>query len=313
MGKIRRTWRWLVADCWVSRFIRNPYVTWIATFSVGLYWKLIGPLADSYVFVRGHQDILRGLLPFLVGCVFILGVWRAAGDKYLQHDQSYAESLQKLLKAIDKIIIAKTKRFEARMSGYSVKESVFKRITHPVDQMKFILGEAVEFLAESSGVPNEKFSITVIQITGKRSGKMLASVHSDRKHTEIRKLLEVRSTAAICLETGDPKFLPDKKLAELSGIYFMSDRDSEHGGRGSLYCEPVDVPINGRKVSYLVTFSTYGHQICRAGDRSDEEAVKIYCCQFVRRIRLELTLHTIREYESRLRSKKLKPKRRMGR
>lgn len=289
---IRHLYRWLVADGFVARSIRNPVVGVGAPVLAAAYWRFLGPLGERYQVIQSHQSAMEGLVPWIIGITFVLVIWRELGNRYYDFDQSYTASLEKLLNSIGKIIHFKRKRFESKVASLEDGVNVFELITHPLDQMSFIVSEAVEFLADQCNVSTKQFSITVVQVTGPKSGKFLCVNNPDRVHTVIKDLLNEASTLAKCVSTGDPQFHADKNAAAKKGEYLLSDRDRENGCVGSLYCLPVIVQVADRKCTFVVTFSTYGQQF---GSRSAEGAVKIYCEQFVQRIRLELTLHAIRE------------------
>ncbi|SMP41596.1 hypothetical protein SAMN06265222_101618 [Neorhodopirellula lusitana] len=291
-----------------AKFIHSRLVSIVLGTVALCYWKLVGSLGQQYEYVRQRQDFLESLFPVIVGLTVLAQVIRYIAEKYTQRDQSYTEDLENLLNTIEKIICAKTVRFESRVKKLKVSQSVFTTITHPIEQMDEIATEAVAFLSRQCQVSDEKFSITVIQVTesnaGVRNAEMLVRSNKTRNHTSPDHLLSVDSALSRCIETGDPVFYPDKQAAADDANYFLSRRDKSHDNKGSLYCEPVEIRIQQSVYRFVVTFSTYGHQICPVGNIEDEEAFKVFFRQFVRRFKLEMTLYAIKLFDEDLRSPK---------
>ena len=92
-------------------------------------------------------------------------------------------------------------------------------------------------------------------------------------------------------------FFADKIKASKDGNYFLSDRDSRYK-KGSVYCYPCFTKLPKGSIKHVITIVTYGKTLCYHSDKKAISAIKVIFNEICRRIELELTLKSIKDWQN---------------
>lgn len=121
--------------------------------------------------------------------------------------------------------------------------------------------------------------------------------HRGWNHTKAARLMGEKSMAAVALSHGEPIFHPDKMAAVKKEQYFPSDKDKREK-KGSAFCYPVVVEVNGTVFKFVISLITYGKVLCNAHNPEQAKAIKLTLMDICKRIELELTLWSIKFSQS---------------
>lgn len=236
----------------------------------------------------------------LVGLSFFIVVLKGIGE-WVEEKNSISKNgfRNDLIILSSKLVKVKLERFKKYSPSIKRNGNIFKNITQPKEQINILLGEFSKILQDKFNLNEDQLCITIMQIDIK--GNNITSffdfkTQQDWTRTKAKKLLEENSTARQCLEIGEPILFANKYKAAKSNEYFISDRDNRYD-KGSVYCYPCFVQMPDSKKQYVISVVTYGKQICYHGDKEETEAIKEILNEICRRIDLELTLKSIKDWQ----------------
>ena len=281
----------------------------------GVYWIAVGTFDSRWDFIRDNMWFHSPASAVLLAGTVCTLLFRGLGDWICGVDDEnraheYRTTLENLLGAVQRIIDAKAERFREETKQLKPTSNTFRKITHPRKQIKIILNEAKGFfdaaLASTDG-SEFKFDITIIRIDPYSGNcEYFETAQSQWTHSDANKLLTAdQSLLKRCITSGDDAFYADKREAIAQGLYVASQRDIDHDNQGTVYCVPITVELPKEsgtesgtlKEQFVVTFVTYGASICMPNDVDAIASTKFLFSEFVHRIRLELTLFSIREWQ----------------
>ncbi len=287
----------------MCRFIRHKAVSSIFLSTATIYFLLFEIFRNEWGVFLSHSEISRQLFFVLAAFSFLTVALTGIGDWVDEmHSKSRAGFRDDLIALASKLVRAKLERFKSAASRINSRDNVFKKITHPSDQINILLAEFSKLLQERFSLQEDQICITIMQIDEtqeKPKAYYKFTTHNDWQHTKAKEILEADSAAKKCLNTGEPVFFHDKQRAYKNGSYFLSERDKRKGnGKGSVYCHPSFTETPNYKVKYVISIVTYGKCIGYVGDLEEKDAIKVIFNEICRRIDLELTLKSIKDWKS---------------
>lgn len=308
--------RWLsdqIVNGPFARILRNPILAAISPPLLGGYFLLLDVFGTELWWIKDYRWLHLGLFGGAIVCEVIFRGLLAWGNWLDRRVEKTGETLRELIHSVSKIIFSKTQRFRNQLRLLEKPSaSPFELITRPIDQIGEIFKESRDFFRRIDIDP-EACDGTVMHLDpDSQQWKFLVVAQSNWERAAPDEIMQSESAAKLAWRTGNEQFFPSKSEAAKVDKYFMSDRDRHFGERGSIYCKPIKVELPTYTESFVVTFSTYGSEVCDAGDRDAEAAAKLLFSEFARRIELELILFSIKEFKrrtSRARQQKMRKSR----
>lgn len=162
----------------------------------------------------------------------------------------------------------------------------------PIEQIRTIFNHATRFLEDQYKLGKDQINITVVgRVMPGGTWAYLYAHQTNWDQTPAHKLMSKRACIGRkCLKTSHPSFHASKIKAANNKEYFLSERDNDHKGIGSVYCVPFKFSLKNPKKSweYAITVVTYGKQFCDEYDGASENEVTTYLEEICRRIQIEL-------------------------
>lgn len=213
--------------------------------------------------------------------------------------------LNEFILLIAKIVKYKLQRFQSAANRLKPTDNIFELITKPKDQIKYTFDELKRLLMKSFSLKENDICITILEQDNETSEARYLYSDNSWRHTEPNDLINSKSTAKDCLETGEPRFYPDKFKAAGEGKYYLTERDKRLK-KGSIYCYPVFVSISEHiEDKYIISISTYNRVLCEPKEDLDSVDIVVDTIEFIleeicKRIKLELTLLSIKNWQSKI-------------
>ena len=194
----------------------------------------------------------------------------------------------------------KEKRDRFKEKAPELGSDVFTNITQPERQINLLLTEFNQLLRTRFNLAENEVCITILRIDqAAEKLTFLFSTLQGRKHTPASTFFKKQSAAKLCLERGEPIFHPDKTKAANKGEYYLSERDKRHNnGTGSIYCFPSVTKTPKKLVNHVISVVTYNKHLVFLGDKEETDSIKEILNDICRRIDLELTLMSIKEWDN---------------
>jgi len=302
---IKAVCHWLFCQSSLARLIHNNILGVVLPSVAGLYyltldvWGEKWPILHDYIDL--HSRVYCALIILTLGILF----WRAAADMVTgARVDEYTRILEKLLGVLGKIVKQKCDRFQAKLRELKPSTNPFDTITQPEEQIRYILREAQHFFADMVGTQPEAIDISVMRKDpyNDKWHFVATTTTAGKPNTKPQRLMQERSIARKCAESGEELFIADKKEGAKRGEYFLSEKDKRYDHVGSAFCTPFWVVTNpeneAENQAYIVTFVTYGARVCESFDRDSEESAKTLFREFVRRLEIECTLFSLKKWRA---------------
>ena len=290
---------WLLISNPIVRLSRIPLVTTLVPAVTGGYLALKELYGEKWAFFTKLESTHDLITLVLISATIFVALLRGVADSWLKrHEGGYIDLLHNFIHMTTKIVSIKSTRFKDVARSITENDDVFLLITHPKDQIKAILNEAAHFIRQSFNIDSEDdLRITILtQLCGSREWDYAFDTHDNWSQTSPNNLMRGPSAARDCLDTGEPRFHPDKLLAASEGCYLLSDRD-KRGENGSVYCYPVSIEANGYGRKGIITFTTYNTKLCGNYNKREIKRIATLLREVCRRLELELTLKSIKDWK----------------
>lgn len=299
---IKKFFRYIFYSNPVFSFIRHKIVSALILGISTAYFLVFEIYRDEFEFFKVHAEETRVIFFIFIVLSFVTVFLKGIGEWIEERDFLNRNGFRNdLILLASKLVRAKLKRFKEKSPNITQKGNIFKNITQPKDQINILLGELTRIIQERFGLSEDQLCITIIQTDVNESGNTTAfyafNTQDSWERTKAKRLLHEKSTAKKCLDIGEPVFLANKYKAAKEGDYFLSDRDNRYT-KGSVYCYPCFVKTPSIEKKYVISIVTYGKQICYHGDAEEIDAIKEIFNEICRRIDLELTLKSIKDWQS---------------
>ncbi|WP_415886017.1 hypothetical protein ACMXYO_15435 [Neptuniibacter sp. QD37_6] len=262
------------------------------------YFICLDVWGDDWPILADHKEFHSLAFSIMIGLSIFSMLTRALFDIFQdKSDKDYIRFLEDFCLLTSRVVITKLNRFKGKASSLSPSGDTFKKITHPSDQINHIINEIEHFLNSAYGISQQHLRITVLHEdhrTKRWTYKFLTN--QNWNYTKAETLITGNSTAKQCLDTGEPRFYPDKIEASNKRNYMMSDRDNRYGN-GSIFCYPVFIENADYTDRYIISIVTYGPMLCDPLDDRLVEATNVVFCDICKRLELELTLLSIKNWQ----------------
>ena len=290
--------RKLIYDNLVVRILRNRFLGLVVPSVATTYYICLDIWAERWPVIKNNIEIHEAIFAILVAASLLLLTIRAFADLYEGGNRSErAIFVDRLTLLTSRLVKNKLERFKELASQLTPSGNTFSRIAQPNEQINLALSELVALLLNQFGVKESNQRITVMRLDPRdKKWHFIYDTNKSWKHTNPNELMEKQSAARLCLETGEPQFHADKKVAARNGEYCLTERDNRHGG-GSVFCYPVTVENRDYKDQYVISMITYGVVLCDVFDREYCEAIDTVLRDVCRRIELELSLESIKFWQ----------------
>ncbi len=295
LWRIKRFWRKLKHNIvsfahWIVKAkpvaLTLPWVT-------GSYYLILDIWGDKWEIIKNHlpfhEKVFCISLFLSLIALFIRGLLKKRPG-LLEADECAKEVLADFITTIGTIVKSKNDRFKEQLASIKKKSNKFSKITHPKKQLKVIASATSNFLQKSYGLKDDEISINILFRKEKKWSYIYT--HQDWNHTEANKLVEECLGIIHCIETGEPLFLPDKIKGAKEKKFHLSRRDKRRGD-GSAYLYPLNHKTATGPVDYMISIVTYSKQLCEHYEKQTVEITQSFLREFVRRLEIELCLHTI--------------------
>lgn len=245
-----------------------------------------------------HDDIFFYGIVVSIGFIIIKGLVDNFSSK---GDAEYINFANNLIAIAAHAIESKINRFKECSKNITPAGDTFKLISKPEEQIKLILEESKKLLRESFGYNEDQISITIIYANGTTNKTYYAFDTNPRwgsTRTKAHKLIapETFSAASNCLKTGEPIFIANKEKSGKSNNYVISERDKRLKN-GSVYCYPISIVNDKFEDKYVISIATYGKLLCNESDIEAKDLISTILREVCRRLELELTLYSIKEWK----------------
>lgn len=287
----------MLRNCLLARAINSYLVQVILPPFAFAYFLTLDVWGEDLSFIQDNLQEHKILFGILLFVTLFTQAFKATADRFAPKiPESYYTFLEGFVALTAKLVGVKLDRFKRAAPHIAKRKDVFKHITQPDAQIRYILDQSVGWIRDSFSFGEDQISITVMRITnGGTKSYFPFYVPGSWRRTKAGVILNNNSAASKCLETGQPYFNSDKRKAEKKGEYFQSKRDLE-ALIGSVYCYPVIVDIPGPSEKYIITITTYGKTICSSSDKTEQLIAERILREICHRLDIELTLLSVRQY-----------------
>ncbi|WNZ54779.1 hypothetical protein QT397_18105 [Microbulbifer sp. MKSA007] len=284
-------------DNFFTRFLNHPALSICIPAFTTMYYLTLDIWGDDFALIKNniefHQSAFLTLL-FITSLVIIFKtISELLHSKVSKQKNEITKALIMLFKSL---VNKKKRRFFDKAKHLKPTGDTFKAITHPKEQLEYVLAETKRFLVEAFGLDAKNIAITIIQ-GNPREDKWWYELRCEtqRKYARARDIMNGNSTAATCFQSGDSLLIPDIRKGIKENMFEHSKR-SRDAKQGSIYCKPVRITVNNCNYVYIFSIAVYGQNICPADSNEDFKACENVLDDIADRVELELYLHSMRKY-----------------
>lgn len=301
---IRRAGRKFFYESAFARFFRNNWLIQILLPPItGFYYLSLDVWGDDWSIISSYKPLHTKIFISLFFFSILAAIIRGIGDWYEGiSDKDYIAYLERFSTLTARVVSQKLLRFKNNIKYLKPSGNIFRAITHPKDQINVILNGWIDLLREIFKIKESAVSITIIRENPHTGGwQYLFKTNQAWRHTKAQKLMSSDSTAKKCTSTGEPQFFACKFAAAKKDQYLLSERDIRiNNGHGTVFCYPAFVKTPDYEDKFVISLVTYGQRLCDPADSKHVNAIKETLIELCRRIELELTLLSIKEWQDRL-------------
>jgi len=287
---------------------KKPWLSSASVLLTGLYYGTLDIWGDEWDWIKNHLDIHSMIYSFLVLLTVFLVLSKCVieylDDKENARLDLIKQDREKLLKDflsfIKNVVHQKKNRSFDRVTKISKDRqriNFFDEITHPIDQIRQIMSQAIIFL-EKYGVPRNHVEMTVVGFNTK-TDKWTYSVKLDRQknYTDPQVLMSSQSLAKKAIDDGESIFVSDLKAGIGQNAFLKSKRSDSVDNVGSIYCKPVTLKIQHNTYKYVFTLVSYGTYLCSPNDQQEANEFLTLLDEIGDRVELELYLLAMKQHK----------------
>lgn len=293
--------KYIFYSSWLAQKLRRSSSLIVMGVLATLYYTAQELYGSSMAVFTRHPVLHQYATLALMFSTSFLIIFKGLGDYFEQQsDQQWLNFVSRFCQLTSKTVKKKLDRFKETIRTMSPGGDTFKKITMPEAQITLILGYWIELMDEAFSIKESGLCITVMRkVPRQEKWHFIFETNQAWKHTKAEVLLKESSSAAECLRIGEEIFHPDKALAAKQGNYYLSERDRrKSNGSGSAFCYPVKIVNQDYDDLYIISMVTYGQKVCSSIDAQQADAIKSIFCDLCRRIELELTLYSIKDWKT---------------
>lgn len=283
----------------LSALAENRILGYLFPAVVGLYYLTLDVWGNDWPMIRSHKELHQNIYILLVCATLFFIFLKLLRAFYLDLTKTTKADVRVgLIMLASRVVSAKLERFKGCAEDIDATTNTFKKITKPQEQIQVIISEMITYLYNTFEIDDDEVCITITHFdTVSNRWHFMNDTHRGWNHTKAGRLFTERSMAALAMSRGEPVFHPDKMAASKKGEYFPSDKD-KRDKKGSAFCHPVVVKVNGTEFKFVISLITYGKMLCNTHNPEQVKAIKLTLMDICRRIELELTLWSIKFSQS---------------
>jgi hypothetical protein len=288
----RRVCHW--AGRIAHRFSSNRFVGLFFPSAATFYFVMLDVWGEKWAWIANHQNLHEWIFLSLAGVALLaLFIQSLSTKAKIEGDGEANVLLNSFIAAVGVIVNIKTNRFRRSLSQLRKNADKFRVVAAADDQIGAVATATAGFVCNAFGIPQDGFDITIARSKAGSPAWHYIFELQRWKHTDPNDLLGQPSAASASLQAGEPLFFPDKFARVHGNRCTPSARDLRRGA-GSMFVYPAvfDTPKGTER--YIISFVTYGTQLC---DEWDEVSVRVTECflrEFCRRLELELCLYALK-------------------
>jgi len=283
-----------------KKTLKTPWLSSASVILTGLYYGTLDIWGDDWKWISNYKEvhgciysILMMLTIFFVLCKCIIDIKE---DK-IKKDKE--ELLKKFLIFIKNVVHAKRTRFFDRVAliENNKRFNFFDEITHPKEQLRFIMTQIVDFL-EFYGVNRNHVEMTILGTNSDLvKWKYELVLDRQKQYTDAHKIMSNNSLAKKSIDSGESTFLSDLNEGVRQNLFYKSNRSDTVKNIGSIYCKPVTLKIQDKTYKYVFTLVSYGTYLCSPTDQQEANEFATLLDEIGDRVELELYLLAMKQHK----------------
>ena len=200
---------------------------------------------------------------------------------------------------IKNVVHAKRTRFYDSVTRIPATKKInfFDEITHPKDQLRYIMDQVVHFM-KFYGVPRSNIEMTILGANDNNIWKYEVELDRQKNYTDANVIMNTASLAKIALDKGESIFLSDLAEGVRQNIFAKSVRSDSVNNIGSIYCKPVTIKIQEKTYKYVFTLVSYGTYFCSPNDQNEANEFATLLDEIGDRVELELYLLAMKQHKN---------------
>lgn len=289
----------------LEKIFQNTWLNSSLAIFLGLYYGTLDIWGDEWQWIADYRGIHSIVYTILVIVTVISVIIKAILD-HVAKKYKYEERLilNKFVLIIRNIVYTKRTRFYDKASNLDKDKKrirFFDEITHPDEQIKYIMSQSREFF-EFYGVKRNQIEMTVLGSIKRKDDtsqnwKYILQSDRQREHSDANTIMTSNSLAKKAIESGDPIFLAELEEGINQQNFFASKRSIEAKNVGSIYCKPVTIKIQEVTYKYVFSIVSYGTYLCSPTNAVEANHIAMILNEFGDRIELELYLFAMKRHK----------------
>ncbi|WP_298981003.1 hypothetical protein [uncultured Psychrobacter sp.] len=289
-----------------EHIFKTSWLSSVLSIFLFLYYTTLDIWGDEWDWIALNKESHGNFYKFLIVATVISVLFKAYYDYTSDKNKKENELvLQRFIGLIRSIVTTKKNRFyekATRLKTESRRVNFFQEITHPQDQIKFIMNQLSGFF-EFWGVNRNQLAVTILSSVAKdesdnENWRFVLKLDHQRSHTSANTLMKGDSLARKAIDSGVPIFLADLNEGIFQQVFLQSERSQESNNIGSIYCKPVTIKIQDVTYRYVFSVVSYGTYLCQPTDTIEAEQMSMILNEIGDRVELELYLSAMKQHKS---------------
>lgn len=300
---IKRNFYYFFVKSKFVRLVNSPVCTVLLPITVAFYHGTLDIWGDDWGFIVKYKDTHELVFTFSIFItVAILSIHVVSEHSKSRVTKRYEEIIGSTMAFFNELVKSKRDRFHKKAKSLSYGADPFKKITQPQEQIEASIYGIIRLLNSVLGIDKKNIEITIMSHDAVNEKWIyLFSNDKQKRLTKPKVLMDSRSTARHCLNTGESVFIADIRKGIKEGIFFESER-SKVSKTGSIYCKSIRVNVSERKYTYIFTICVYCENVCTPYDADECRTCENVFDEIADRIELELCLYSIKHFKENGRS-----------
>ncbi|WP_227674604.1 hypothetical protein [Psychrobacter jeotgali] len=289
-----------------EHIFKTSWLSSVLSIFLFLYYTTLDIWGDEWDWIALNKEAHGNFYKFLIVATVISVLFKAYYDYMSDKNKKENELvLQRFIGLIRSIVTTKKNRFyekATRLKTESRRVNFFQEITHPQDQIKFIMNQLSGFF-EFWGVNRNQLAVTILSSVAKdgsdnENWRFILKLDHQRSHTSANTLMKGDSLARKAIDNGVPIFLADLNEGIFQQVFLQSERSQESNNIGSIYCKPVTIKIQDVTYRYVFSVVSYGTYLCQPTDIIEANQMSMILDEIGDRVELELYLLAMKQHKS---------------
>ena len=284
----------------LKKILQQPWLSSSSVIFTRLYYGTLDIWGDDWKWISEHKDVHGYIYSTLMVLTIFFVVFKCVVDlKEEKVKKDKEELLKKFLIFIKNVVHAKRARFFDRVARIEPNKrfNFFDEITHPKDQIRFIMTQVVDFL-EFYGVNRSHVEMTVLGTTSDSNLWEYALVLDRQKqYTDPNTIMANNSLARKVIDSGESTFISALNEGVKQNLFYKSNRSNGAQNIGSIYCKPVTLKIQDKTYKYVFTLVSYGTYLCSPNDQQEANEFATLLDEIGDRVELELYLLAMKQHK----------------